>query len=122
MSTDFHLSESVTISAHQWLKGLEQNRRKDERSGSISAHRGSRAQNGRQDVLMKYSGLIGVGITTTVGLARRDRIKFSIILIPIISGHQRSSAVSFEWFQIPTSEFAEPQHRPFSFLPGGLHP
>jgi hypothetical protein len=36
MSTDVHLSESVIISAHQWLKGLEQNRRKHERSGSIS--------------------------------------------------------------------------------------
>jgi hypothetical protein len=44
MSTDVHLSESVIISAHQWLKGLEQNRRKHERSGSISAQRGSRNQ------------------------------------------------------------------------------
>ena len=47
MRTDTHLSESVTISAHQWLKGLEQNRRKRERSGSISAHRQRRAMERR---------------------------------------------------------------------------
>jgi hypothetical protein len=35
MRTDIHLSESVTISAHQWLKGLEQNRREHNRPRSI---------------------------------------------------------------------------------------
>jgi hypothetical protein len=50
MSTDGRLSQSVFSSVHQWFKGLEQNRRKLERSGSIlgysslsSRARGTRA-------------------------------------------------------------------------------